>query len=114
MNEILERHHLHFKNLEKLQQPSLELQLVKNIQHFGLSKEVAENVHGQRTWHVRPLGVSKALAYMRQSNTRRKAKAIDDCITATPYVHLYLCYGTDYQIDISSSSSSQVLVTIMQ
>ncbi|KAL8472221.1 hypothetical protein ACS0TY_029441 [Phlomoides rotata] len=42
MKEILERHNLHSKNLNKLEQPSLELQLVEDINHSKLSKEVAE------------------------------------------------------------------------
>ncbi|KVI03197.1 Transcription factor, K-box [Cynara cardunculus var. scolymus] len=42
MKEILERHSLHSKNLEKLDQPSLELQLVEDANYAKLSKEVAE------------------------------------------------------------------------
>ncbi|KAG8383607.1 hypothetical protein BUALT_Bualt04G0031500 [Buddleja alternifolia] len=44
MKEILERHNLHAKNLDKLEQPqpSLELQLVEDSNHSRLSKEVAE------------------------------------------------------------------------
>ncbi|KAJ6420245.1 hypothetical protein OIU84_030205 [Salix udensis] len=42
MKEILERHSLHSKNLEKLEQPSLELQLVEDSTYSRLSKEVAE------------------------------------------------------------------------
>lgn len=34
MKEILERHHLHSKNLEKLDQPSLELQVHHNTSRF--------------------------------------------------------------------------------
>ncbi|KAF5749740.1 hypothetical protein HS088_TW03G00065 [Tripterygium wilfordii] len=45
MKEILERHHLHSKNLEKMEQPSLELQLVENSNMSRLSKEVAEKSH---------------------------------------------------------------------
>lgn len=45
MKEILERHKLHAKNLEKLDQPSLELQLVENINCSRLSKEIAEKSH---------------------------------------------------------------------
>lgn len=45
MKEILERHHLHSKNLAKLQEPSLELQLVENSNCSRLSKEVAEKSH---------------------------------------------------------------------
>ncbi|PIA56336.1 hypothetical protein AQUCO_00700575v1 [Aquilegia coerulea] len=41
MKEILERHNLHSKNLHKLDQPSLELQL-ENGNYARLSKEVAE------------------------------------------------------------------------
>ncbi|KAL8143471.1 hypothetical protein V2J09_016503 [Rumex salicifolius] len=43
--EILERHKLHSKNLEKLEQPSLELQLVENSNCARLSKEIAEKSH---------------------------------------------------------------------
>nr|GEV09902.1 MADS-box protein JOINTLESS [Tanacetum cinerariifolium] len=42
MKEILERHSLHSKNLEKLDQPSLELQLVEDANYAKLSKEVSE------------------------------------------------------------------------
>ncbi|XP_076940308.1 MADS-box protein SVP-like [Bidens hawaiensis] len=42
MKEILERHSLHSKNIEKLDQPSLELQLVEDVNYAKLSKEVAE------------------------------------------------------------------------
>lgn len=42
MKEILERHSLHSKNLQKLDQPSLELQLVEDAEYAKLSKEVAE------------------------------------------------------------------------
>ncbi|KAI3798759.1 hypothetical protein L1987_34038 [Smallanthus sonchifolius] len=42
MEEILERRNLHSKNLEKLNQPSLELQLVEDTNYANLSKEVAE------------------------------------------------------------------------
>ncbi|KAF5738028.1 hypothetical protein HS088_TW13G00922 [Tripterygium wilfordii] len=45
MKEILERNHLHSKNLEKMEQPSLELQLVENSNMSRLSKEVAEKSH---------------------------------------------------------------------
>uniref|UniRef100_A0A7N2LZ87 MADS-box protein SVP n=3 Tax=fabids TaxID=91835 RepID=A0A7N2LZ87_QUELO len=48
MKEILERHNLHSKNLEKLDQPSLELQLVENSNHSRLSKEIAEKSHQLR------------------------------------------------------------------
>ncbi|OAY35746.1 MADS-box protein SVP [Manihot esculenta] len=48
MKEILERHNLHSKNLEKLEQPSLELQLVENSNRSRLSKEVAEKSHQLR------------------------------------------------------------------
>lgn len=50
MKEILERHSLHSKNLEKLDQPSLELQLVEDANYAKLSKEVAE-----RTLQLRQL-----------------------------------------------------------
>uniref|UniRef100_A0A7N0UPT3 Uncharacterized protein n=1 Tax=Kalanchoe fedtschenkoi TaxID=63787 RepID=A0A7N0UPT3_KALFE len=44
MQKILERRHLLSKNLEKLQQPapSLELQLVEDVNYTRLSQEVAE------------------------------------------------------------------------
>ncbi|KAI4328136.1 hypothetical protein L6164_020517 [Bauhinia variegata] len=42
MKEILERHHLNSKNLGKLEQPSLELQLVENGNNSRLGKEIAE------------------------------------------------------------------------
>ncbi|KAI3794358.1 hypothetical protein L1987_36988 [Smallanthus sonchifolius] len=42
MEEVLERRNLHSKNLEKLNQPSLELQLVEDTNYANLSKEVAE------------------------------------------------------------------------
>ncbi|TXG60090.1 hypothetical protein EZV62_014663 [Acer yangbiense] len=48
MKEILERHRLHSKNLEKLDQPSLELQLVENSNYTRLSKEIAEKSHQLR------------------------------------------------------------------
>ncbi|MCL7046541.1 hypothetical protein MKW94_024784 [Papaver nudicaule] len=41
MKEILERHNLHSKNLQKMAQPSLELQL-ENSSYARLSKEVVE------------------------------------------------------------------------
>ncbi|XP_054810648.1 MADS-box protein SVP-like [Prosopis cineraria] len=40
LKEILERHHLHSKNLSKLDQPSLELQLVQDSNYSSLSKEI--------------------------------------------------------------------------
>ncbi|XP_010526675.1 PREDICTED: MADS-box protein SVP-like [Tarenaya hassleriana] len=48
MKEMLERHNLQSKNLEKLNQPSLELQLVENSDHSRLSKELAEKSHRLR------------------------------------------------------------------
>ncbi|PON84752.1 MADS-box transcription factor [Trema orientale] len=48
MKEILERHHLHSKNLEKLEQPSLKLQLVENNNYSRLCKEIAEKSHQLR------------------------------------------------------------------
>ncbi|KAF5188449.1 Mads-box transcription factor [Thalictrum thalictroides] len=47
MKEILERHNLHSKNLHKLDQPSLELQL-ENGNYARLSKEVADKSHQLR------------------------------------------------------------------
>lgn len=48
MKEILEKHHLHSKNLVRLEQPSLELQLVENSNCSRLSREVAERSHQLR------------------------------------------------------------------
>ncbi|XP_057807158.1 MADS-box protein SVP [Salvia miltiorrhiza] len=48
MKEILERHKLHAKNLDKLEQPSLELQLVEDSNHSRLSQEIAERSHQLR------------------------------------------------------------------
>lgn len=48
MKEILERHNLHSKNLAKMEQPSLELQLVENSNYTILSKEVADKSHQLR------------------------------------------------------------------
>ncbi|GLT69115.1 hypothetical protein SLA2020_412910 [Shorea laevis] len=45
VKEILERRNLHSKNLGKLEQPSLELQLVEDVNHSRLSKEIAEKSH---------------------------------------------------------------------
>ncbi|XP_055829037.1 MADS-box protein JOINTLESS isoform X1 [Solanum dulcamara] len=45
MQQILERRDLHSKNLEKLDQPSLELQLVENSNYSRLSKEISEKSH---------------------------------------------------------------------
>ncbi|KAJ4714546.1 MADS-box protein like [Melia azedarach] len=51
MKEILGRHHLHSKNLGRMDQPSLELQLVESSNFTRLSKEVAEKSHQLR--HLR-------------------------------------------------------------
>ncbi|KAL1193388.1 MADS-box protein SVP [Cardamine amara subsp. amara] len=48
MREVLERHNLQSKNLDKLDQPSVELQLVENSDHARLSKEIAEKSHRLR------------------------------------------------------------------
>nr|GMC98929.1 MADS-box protein JOINTLESS [Ipomoea batatas] len=48
MKGILERRNLHSKNLEKMDQPSLELQLVENANHSRLSKEIADMTHRLR------------------------------------------------------------------
>ncbi|XP_022133337.1 MADS-box protein JOINTLESS-like [Momordica charantia] len=48
MKGIIERHHLHSKNLQKLEQPSLELQLVENSNYTRLNKEIAEKTHQLR------------------------------------------------------------------
>ncbi|GAV61613.1 SRF-TF domain-containing protein/K-box domain-containing protein [Cephalotus follicularis] len=42
MKEILERQRLHSKNLDKLEQPSLELQVIENSNYTTLNKEVAD------------------------------------------------------------------------
>ncbi|KNA05735.1 hypothetical protein SOVF_187370 [Spinacia oleracea] len=42
MKKILERHKLHSKNLEKLGQPSLKLQLAENSNCTKLSEEIAQ------------------------------------------------------------------------
>ncbi|KAH7524743.1 hypothetical protein FEM48_Zijuj06G0151800 [Ziziphus jujuba var. spinosa] len=47
MKEVLARYNLHSNNLEKLDQPSLELQL-ENSNHMRLSKEVADKSHQLR------------------------------------------------------------------
>ncbi|KAJ4963025.1 hypothetical protein NE237_022964 [Protea cynaroides] len=41
LKEIVDRHHLHFKNLQKLDKPSLELHL-ENSKYARLSKEISE------------------------------------------------------------------------
>ncbi|XP_015056932.1 MADS-box protein JOINTLESS isoform X1 [Solanum pennellii] len=48
MKQILERRDLHSKNLEKLDQPSLELQLVENSNYSRLSNEISEKSHRLR------------------------------------------------------------------
>ncbi|KGN49102.2 MADS-box protein SVP isoform X1 [Cucumis sativus] len=48
MKGIIERHNLHSKNLQKLEQPSLELQLVENSNYTRLNKEIAEKTHQLR------------------------------------------------------------------
>lgn len=49
MKEILDKHKLHSKNIEKLQNvPSLELQLVEDSNYSILSREVAEKTHQLR------------------------------------------------------------------
>ncbi|XP_047961778.1 MADS-box protein SVP-like [Salvia hispanica] len=48
MKEILGRHNLHAKNLNKLEQPSLELQLVEDSNHARLNKEVADRTNQLR------------------------------------------------------------------
>ncbi|KAG8373435.1 hypothetical protein BUALT_Bualt11G0024000 [Buddleja alternifolia] len=48
MKEILDRHNLQSKNLNKLEQLSLELQLVEDSNYSRLSKEVAERSHQLR------------------------------------------------------------------
>ncbi|XP_057541505.1 MADS-box protein JOINTLESS [Amaranthus tricolor] len=51
MNTILERHKLHSKNLEKLEQPSLRLQLVENGNYTMLNEEIANK--SQQLRHMR-------------------------------------------------------------
>ncbi|GER47132.1 MADS-box transcription factor [Striga asiatica] len=48
VKEILERYHLHSSNLDKFEQPSLELQLVEDCNSARLSKEVVEKCHQLR------------------------------------------------------------------
>ncbi|XP_019262558.1 PREDICTED: MADS-box protein JOINTLESS-like isoform X1 [Nicotiana attenuata] len=48
MKEILERHNLLSKNLHKLEQPSLELQLVENSDYARLTKEISQKSHQLR------------------------------------------------------------------
>ncbi|XP_030498852.1 MADS-box protein JOINTLESS [Cannabis sativa] len=48
MKEIIDRHHLHSTNLEKLEQPSLKLQLVENNTYSKLCKEISEKSHHLR------------------------------------------------------------------
>ncbi|KAE8696002.1 MADS-box protein SVP [Hibiscus syriacus] len=48
MKEILERHHLRSKNLEKLEQPCLELLLVEDSNQSMLTMEIAERSHQLR------------------------------------------------------------------
>ncbi|XAR73483.1 hypothetical protein NMG60_11007467 [Bertholletia excelsa] len=48
MKEIIERRILHSKNLQKLGEPSLELQLVEDVNYTVLSKELAEKSHQLR------------------------------------------------------------------
>ncbi|XP_022768443.1 MADS-box protein SVP-like [Durio zibethinus] len=47
MKDILGRYNLHSNNLNKLEQPSLELQL-ENSNHIRLSKEIADKTHQLR------------------------------------------------------------------
>ncbi|KAF9622698.1 hypothetical protein IFM89_032619 [Coptis chinensis] len=55
MKEIIERHNLHSKNLQKLDQPSLELQL-ENSNYARLSKEIGEKSHQLRQMRGEELG----------------------------------------------------------
>lgn len=48
MKGILERHKLHAKNLDKLEQPCTELQLVEDSNYSRLSKEVVDKSHQLR------------------------------------------------------------------
>ncbi|GAB2283212.1 hypothetical protein Dimus_017737 [Dionaea muscipula] len=48
MKSILEKHKLHSKNLDKMEQPSTKLQLVENSNCARLSKEVAEKSYQLR------------------------------------------------------------------
>ncbi|KAH6796881.1 K-box region and MADS-box transcription factor family protein [Perilla frutescens var. hirtella] len=59
MKEILERHKLHAKNLNKLEQPSLELQLVEDSNHSRLSQEVAERSHQLRGEELQGLSIEE-------------------------------------------------------
>ncbi|KAL9241386.1 hypothetical protein vseg_015504 [Gypsophila vaccaria] len=51
MEAILDRHKLHSKNLKKLAQPSLKLQLVQNSNYTRLSEEIAKK--SQQLRHMR-------------------------------------------------------------
>ncbi|KAK9670679.1 hypothetical protein RND81_13G217400 [Saponaria officinalis] len=51
MKAIIERHKLHSKNLQKMEQPSLKLQLVENSNYTRLSEEIAQKTHQLR--HMR-------------------------------------------------------------
>uniref|UniRef100_A0A6N2MI71 MADS-box domain-containing protein n=1 Tax=Salix viminalis TaxID=40686 RepID=A0A6N2MI71_SALVM len=58
MKDVLARYNLHSNNLDKINQPSLELQL-ENSNHMRLSKEVSEKTHQLRRLEV---GLSRVLA----------------------------------------------------
>lgn len=45
MKEILEKHRVHSKNLDRVDQPSVELQLLENNDYSMLFKEAAEKSH---------------------------------------------------------------------
>lgn len=45
MKEILEKHRVHSKNLDRVDQPSVELQLLENTNYSMLFKEAAEKSH---------------------------------------------------------------------
>ncbi|KAK9228567.1 hypothetical protein WN944_021518 [Citrus x changshan-huyou] len=45
MKEILEKHRVHSKNLERVDEPSVELQLLENNNYSMLFKEAAEKSH---------------------------------------------------------------------
>ncbi|KMT09268.1 hypothetical protein BVRB_6g133680 [Beta vulgaris subsp. vulgaris] len=51
MKTILEKHKLHSKNLDKLEQPSLKLQLVENSNYTELNEEIARK--SQQLRHMR-------------------------------------------------------------
>ncbi|KAL0342992.1 UNVERIFIED_CONTAM: MADS-box protein SVP [Sesamum angustifolium] len=87
MKEILERHNLHSKNLDKLEQPSLELQLVEDNDHSRLSKEVAERSHQLRRMRGEELqGLSiEELQHLERSLEAGLSRVIDKKVSLLHY-----------------------------